>query len=302
MSDWSALPLVCPRCLAPIRCDGVAADCTSCAASYPVRGGVLDLSIGRQGVPAYDPHYFATLEKVEESHFWFVARREVILAALRRAVPDLDQRPLFDIGCGCGGLLAFLGDHGVPLAGACDAYAESLGVVRRRTRAPLLLVDEGRLPPLGPGFAALGLFDVLEHVDDDQALLEHLASLLRPGGVLVLTVPAHPFLFGEMDELARHRRRYTRKGLVLRLRAAGFEVRLASHFMAPLVPLLLATRLLTRLALGDRTRERHSVEFRVVPGINAAMRALLMLERHVLVRRPLPIGSSVVAVAARPGL
>ena len=196
---------------------------------------ILHLLAGSTGAPGYDPHFFETLEKVEDRHFWFLGRRAVILAALRRAVPDLSRRRLFDVGCGTGGLLIHFLRSGLALAGACDVYPESLCVVRRRLQLPLVLVDLGREPPLGPGHDLLGLFDVLEHVDDDVAMLRSLLAGLLPGGVLVLTVPAHPSLFDEMDELAFHRRRYTRRSLRSALEQAGFEVRLLSHFMAPLV-------------------------------------------------------------------
>jgi 2-polyprenyl-3-methyl-5-hydroxy-6-metoxy-1,4-benzoquinol methylase len=257
---------------------------------------------GRIGAPGFDPHYFATLRVVEERHFWFRSRRRVILHALESAVPDLARRALFDIGCGSGGLLEFLDRSGVPLAGACDAYLQSLEMVRRRVGAPLVLVDEGRLPPLGPGQSLLAMFDVLEHVDDDEGTLRFLHSVLEPGGVLVLTVPAHPFLFDEMDELAHHRRRYRRAELRDKLRAAGFEIRRLTHFMAPLVPLLMAARALGRLLPGGRARapERRAAELRVVPGLNAALGLLTAIERvYLRLGGPAPFGSSLLAVAAR---
>src|SRR4029078_9351796 len=117
----------------------------------------------------------------------------------------------------------------IPLAGACDAYLESLRLVRRLVEAPLARVDAGRLPPLAAGQSLIGLFDVLEHIDDDEGTLLFLASVLEPGGYLALTVPANPFLFDEMDELAHHRRRYRRGDLGKKLEAAGFETVLLTH-------------------------------------------------------------------------
>jgi SAM-dependent methyltransferase len=300
---WEDLPLVCPRCRATLAGSAAGADCTGCGATYPADQGILCLTLGRAGAPGYDPHYFKTLERIEGRHFWFVARREIVLDALRRVVPDLDRRRLFDIGCGSGGLLEYLGSCGVAIAGACDAYSESLEIVRRRLPAPLVLVDEGRLPPLGPGHDLLALFDVLEHVDDDRGMLGFLHSALAPGGVVVLTVPAHPVLFDERDELACHRRRYRRGELRAKLEEAGFEVRLLTHFMAPLVPPLLAMRALTRILppSGQQSRERQDLEFRVVPVVNDVLRALLALERRLLRVGSLPFGTSIIAVAARPG-
>jgi SAM-dependent methyltransferase len=297
------LPLVCPRCRAALAASSGGARCEACGAAYPQTDGILRLLAGESGAPAYDPHYFRTLPLVEDRHFWFVARRQVILEALREAVPDWRTRPLFDVGCGSGGLLDFLSRSGVPLSGACDAHVEGLRLARRRLTAPLLLVDEGRLPPLGTGHAMIGLFDVLEHLDDDREALSWIGSILEPGGVLVLTVPAHPFLFDEMDELAHHRRRYVRRELRAKLVSAGFEVVLVRHFMATLVPLLLGVRLLGRWALGrrDAAGDRRDAELRVVPGLNRSMLAVLWLERLCTRWWPPPFGSSIVAVARRPG-
>jgi SAM-dependent methyltransferase len=297
------LSLVCPSCRVLLTVGAGAASCARCDARYPVDRGILRLTLGRAGTPNYDPHYFDTLDRVEARHFWFVARREIVLETLQRSVSDLDQRRLFDIGCGSGGLLEYLSGHGVAVAGACDAYAESLELVRRRVAAPLVLVDEGRLPPLGPGYGLFTLFDVLEHLDDDRGMLRFLHDSLAPGGVLVLTVPAHPFLFDERDELACHRRRYRRRELRRKLEEAGFEVRLLTHFMAPLVPPLLAIRALTGLLPRSwrRSRERQDLEFRVVPVVNGVLRALLGLERRFLRTCSLPFGSSIIGVGARGG-
>jgi SAM-dependent methyltransferase len=294
-----SLSLVCPRCRGPLDRDDRGYRCPACGVAYPERDGVLRVLEGDSGAPGYDPHYFGTLPQVEQKHFWFLHRREVILDALRRHVPDLARRPLLDLGCGSGGLMAYLGPEGVPLAAGCDAYVEGLLLARRRVDVPLVLVDLGRLPPLGPGQAMIGLFDVLEHLDDDRGVLRWLASVLEPGGVLVLTVPAHPFLFDEMDELAHHRRRYRRDELREKLEAAGFEVGVVAHFMGVLLPLLVLVRLLGRL-LPARPRARRDLELRVVPVVNPLLRLLLRIERWVCRRTPLPFGTSLIAIAVRP--
>jgi len=302
MSHWRGLSLVCPRCRGELRARPPGAACRQCDAEYAEQEGVLELVAGRRGAPGFDPHFFSTLREVEDRHFWFVGRRQVVLSALRRAVPDLASRRLFDVGCGSGGLLSFLSRSGVRVAGACDVYPESLRLVRARIDVPLVRVDEGRDPPLGPGHDLLGMFDVLEHIDDDVGALRALREALRPGGALVLTVPAHPSLYDEMDELACHRRRYRRADLRRVIDQAGLEVRLISHFMSPLVPALAVVRWAGRVARFTRERavERREAEFRVIPGLNAAVRGVLALERIVMRLTSLPFGSSIVAVAARP--
>jgi SAM-dependent methyltransferase len=295
-----SLSLVCPRCRAPIEADETGAGCGQCGARYESQDGILHLVAGGLGAAGFDPHYFPTLAAVEKDHYWFVARRRVVLDALERAVPDLAERALFDLGCGSGGLLQYLGESGVRLAGACDVYPESLEIVRRRVEAPLLLVDEGRFPPLGPGYSLVSMFDVLEHIEDDVGTLAHLFSILEPGGVLVLTVPAHPRLYDEMDEIAHHRRRYRRGELRRKLRDAGFEVRRLAHFMAPLVPLVVLRWARRAMSRKGTAFDRRRLELSVVPGLNQAMSAVLAFERPLVRLGGMPFGSSLIAVASRP--
>ncbi len=229
-------------------------------------------------------------------------RREVIMGALRHCAPDWQKRPLFDVGCGSGGLLAYLARAGVAVAGGCDAYALGLGLARQRLGVPFVLVDEGEVPPLASGHPLIGLFDVLEHLDEDLAALRTLLAALCPGGILILTVPAHPWLYDETDALAQHRRRYRRGDLRAKLAAAGFEPLHVRHFMALLVPLLVTARALGRLLPG-RLRDasaRRDAELRVVPLLNPLFLGLLRLEGWASRLFPLPFGTSLIAVARRP--
>lgn len=302
-SKTPELPLACPSCregaLIP---QGSGAICSLGGHVFDEREGILRLVTGRRGAPGFLSHGYARLAAAEETHFWFLARRETIFAALRRFVPDLASRPLLDVGCGAGALLGFFERAGLPVALGCDAHVEGLLIARERTSARLALVDEGWLPPLRMGQRLIGLFDVLEHIDDDQSVLEELLRSLEPGGVLVLTVPAHPFLFDEMDELAHHRRRYTRSGLEQKLQSAGFELRFLTHFMATLVPLLVMARALGRALTGrTRTVERRRIqEFQTIPVLNGLMLALLRAERRLARGWSLPFGTSLLAIAVRP--
>ncbi len=291
----------CPACRGRLAARASSLDCTACGAAYRVDDGIARFAVAGASSPGFDAGYFELLGRVEDEQFWFVSRREVILDGLRRHVPDLADRPLYDVGCGPGGLLAYLAANGVPVAGACDAFFEALVLARRRLDAPFAHVGGNGPPPLAAGQRMIGMFDVLEHLDDDEGTLRWAAGILEPGGILVVTVPAHPFLFDEADVLAFHRRRYRRRELRDRLRRAGFEVRLLTHFMAPLVPMLMVSRPIGRLlrGRGQSVADQRKAELEVVPGFNGVMRALLGLERRALrLARP-PFGTSLLAVAAR---
>jgi SAM-dependent methyltransferase len=291
----------CPRCAAALAAEGTRLACAGCGARFDVDGTVARFAGDAPAAPGYDVAYFDLLSRVEDEHFWFVSRRCVILDALRRHVPDLPRRPLYDVGCGPGGLLAYLARNGVPLLGACDSYREALALARGRVDAPLAHVAGDAPPPLAPGVALLGMFDVLEHIDDDAGTLRWAAGVLEPGGVLVLTVPAHPFLFDDADRLAFHRRRYRKRELRDRLAAAGFEVRLLSHFMAPLVPLMIASRTLGRMRRGRAASlaEQRNAELGVVPVLNGLLRGMLAVDRALGRWVRLPFGTSLIVVAAR---
>jgi SAM-dependent methyltransferase len=291
----------CPACGGRLAPAAAGLACAACGRGYAVEDGVARLGGEPAATPGFDASYFDLLARVEDEQFWFVSRRAVILDALRRHVPDLAERPLYDVGCGPGGLLAHLGRHGVPLAGACDAFAEALALARRRVSVPLAHVGDDGPPPVAPGRRLLGMFDVLEHLDDDAATLRWAAGVLEPGGVLVVTVPAHPFLFDQADVLAFHRRRYRKRELRERLEGAGFDIRLLTHFMAPLVPLVLASRTVGRLRGGRAAsvEEQRRAELGVVPGLNGVLRGVLALERRALGVLSPPFGTSLIAVAAR---
>ena len=292
------LRLACPGCGAGLTPAAEGLRCPACASTLVERDEILGcVTAGAaEARPGYDPHFFPGIDQVEERHFWFRVRRRLIRERLERWVPDLGQRALFDVGCGTGALVAFLERTGVTVAGACDAFEQALRLARTRVSAPLLLVSESQPPPLAAGQSLVAMFDVLEHIDDDRATLRWLASVLAPGGVLVLTVPAHPFLFDDNDRLAHHRRRYTRRELLDKLREAGFAPLRVEHFMAAMV----LPRILGRVAgFGLHKRPGEVSALSVIPVVNDVAYGLLELERRLTRWLRAPFGTSLLAIAVR---
>jgi SAM-dependent methyltransferase len=219
---------------------------------------------------------------VEEDHWWFTGRRAVIVATLRRFVPPAGS--LLDVGCGTGGLTSALSRwwrvEGV------DASTEALSTARRRgLRVHLVALDE----PLPSGYDAVGAFDVLEHVDDDVGFAVRMAAAARPGGWLLLTVPAFRGLWGPMDERAGHRRRYRRSDLVEVMARAGVRRVHATYFNTLLFPVVAVGRLAGFPRAGRELRPPP-------PALNRVLARVFGSEARVAPRWGLPMGASILFV------
>ncbi|MGH9123506.1 MAG: class I SAM-dependent methyltransferase [Acidimicrobiales bacterium] len=211
-----------------------------------------------------DRRVYQQMEAVEDRHWWFLGRRAVIAAVLgdptksrdpavngrlARAVGAGDRAAaggighpmrVLDAGCGSGGNVGLYAGWG-PVLGV-DTEAEALGQARRRGYRGVAVASLAALPFADDVFDLVAATDVVEHVADDAEALRELLRVTRPGGHLVLTVPAYRWLWSDSDVQLGHFRRYTRSQLVGRCRAAGAEVTRASYFNTTLLPAIAAAR------------------------------------------------------------
>jgi SAM-dependent methyltransferase len=187
-----------------------------------------------------------------------------------------------------------------------DLFAEGLAFARTRTSCPLV---RGNLEQSGFGvpFDVIGAFDVVEHLSDDLQVFRSLRSMLRPDGVLLLTVPAHQSLWSYFDEASHHCRRYEPAELRSKLNWCGYEIEFLSQFMASIYPLVWLVRRFrsARHRLGGSNsaksdRELSIEELRIVPIVNGLLTFLLTQEaRLIKSRRGLPFGTSIIVAARR---
>lgn len=228
---------------------------------------------------------------LEENHWWYRARREIILAQLRRQFADRPAKDLriLDIGCGAGTILRRLKELGTAVG--LDANEAAARTARERAGCQVYVgyLPDGLPEGLDP-FHAVGLFDVIEHLDDDVACLRAAREVVADDGVLVVTVPALPWLFGIHDEYNEHRRRYTAGSLRRALREAGFGRVRVSYFNFLLSPMLVP-------AILWRNMRRSGHNFEVRTALDPLLEHVFGLEKHVVSRLPLPFGLSLIAVA-----
>jgi SAM-dependent methyltransferase len=174
----------------------------------------------------FDPSAFDRLAAAEPGHFWFEERRTLLLWALRHYFPA--ARNFCEVGCGTGFFLAGLAQcrPELRLTGV-DYYSEALAHARHRLPGVTLELGDILKADRSGSFDVVGCFDVLEHIPDDINALAALATRLRPGGGLLLTVPQHPSLWSVADEIGHHQRRYRREELVRKVHTAGLGNRLS---------------------------------------------------------------------------
>lgn len=240
------------------------------------------------------PELFVQMAAVQQTHWWFVARRQILAAVIARLHLPQAAR-ILEIGCGTGANLAMLRQQGQLCAMEYDAQARDIA-----NALALCPVLAGGLPqpvPFADGtFDLVCLLDVLEHIEDDVAALARVARLLKPGGRVLLTVPAYQWLWSAHDSAHHHFRRYTAAGLRRTAERAGLPVLRAAYFNTLLFPLIAGVRLLGKLL----ARAEHSDAALPSVPVNALLRAIFASERHWVARTGLPFGTSVLAVLGAP--
>ncbi len=231
----------------------------------------------------------------EASYWWFVGRRALIQATL---LPLVNGRraTLLDVGCGTGydlGLFAQqTASYGVDIA------AEALAFCRQRGLQRLTQCWAENLPFREASFDVVTALDVLEHLDDDVAALREWHRICRPGGHLLLFVPALPLLWSGEDYVSRHRRRYLRRQLAKRVQKAGFSLRRLTYANCLLLPGVVATILCNRLFRPHTLRESN---LQPLPGwLNRLLAAIFVWEARWLARFDAPLGSSLFCLAQKP--
>lgn len=197
-------------------------------------------------------------------------------------------------------MLAHLAAYGT--AQGVDVDEEAIGYCRDRGLTDVRLGEAQHLPFDNSSFDLVTALDVVEHLDDDAAALREAWRVLRPGGHILVTVPAYPFLWGDQDEVNMHKRRYVAPELRAALEAAGFEIVRLSYMNAVLFPPIAAARLFRRLEHRLRPKLAAESDFRYpAPGpVNGVLSAVFGAEGAIIRRADIPFGVSLLALGRKP--
>jgi SAM-dependent methyltransferase len=248
----------------------------------------------------FNPKFFQLMAEVEPGNFWFVSRNRILGDALRKHVAPPSK--VLEIGCGTGFVLS--GVRSVfPAAelNASDIYTEGLGYAAKRVPDAFLFQMDAQRIPFRDEFDLIGAFDVIEHIEDDGAVLEQLFQACKAGGSVVLTVPQHRWLWSRMDDFAHHKRRYTRGELVQKLERAGFRIGYATSFISLLLPLMLATRLLRKPGGTEMEDQMDAAGLNISKLTNAVLSMVMAVERGLIrIGLRMPLGGSLLVIARKP--
>jgi SAM-dependent methyltransferase len=246
----------------------------------------------------FKAHYFKELAELEAGNFWFRHRNKLILWALDKHSQGL--RSFLEIGCGTGFVISAVSKHfpEVKLTGS-EYLEEGLLYARQRVPDAEFMQMDARNIPYESEFDVIGAFDVLEHIKEDEIVLQQMYKALKPGGIVVITVPQHRWLWSAVDEYACHVRRYGSNELYKKAYKAGFEIIQSTSFISVLLPAMYLSRLLQSNKIDMKMDDVSGL--RINPILNKIFEWFLGLELLLIrVSISLPIGGSRLLVAQRP--
>jgi SAM-dependent methyltransferase len=237
-----------------------------------------------------DPEYARSYRELYERHWWWRAREDLLVETLRGLYGGRCNLKILDVGCGSGLFFSRLSEFGTAVGVEPDPL---LAEADTRHRDRIHAGDLSTLPA-GDAFDLILLLDVLEHIDAPETDLARAFSILKSGGLALVTVPAFQLLWSSHDEINHHKRRYTASSLTDLIRGAGGHVHWVRYFFHWTFPAKLCIRLLEKLGVGGGSE-------RVPPhNVNRALYTISRLEQRAVGPLHLPFGTSVMAVCS-PG-
>lgn len=281
-TNYPSSTIECPSCnTLPDKCD----DFPAYASSFATEAG------------GFKATFFNDLAKLEDENFWFRSRNRLIIWGLGKYCPKF--RSFLEIGCGTGYVLSGI-HNAFPEAEIHGSEIFTAGLVFAAARIPksqLMQMDARQIPYVNE-FDAIGAFDVLEHIEEDTQVLMQMHQALKPSGVMLLTVPQHPWLWSAIDDYACHVRRYSSKELHNKVENAGFEILRSTSFVSLLLPAMWVSRLTKR---NPAVKFDATTELKINPMLNRLFEIFLAFELFMIKAGiNFPLGGSRFLLARKP--
>lgn len=236
---------------------------------------------------------------LEKDYWFFVSRRKIAFSVLDKPLRHKKDLHILDVGTGTGVMTESLRKYG--RVTGVDNSEEAINYCRKRGIFDIKQASAEKLPFENGTFDFVCAMDLLEHADSDKDVLKEFYRVLKPGGLMFVTVPAHRFLWTAHDEINLHKRRYSSYRLKTAIETSGFNIERFTYFNSILFPFVAGIKIVRRLCCG-KTSSGAKSDFIVVPRlINRVLEAIFSSEMFLLKMVNLPYGISLMCLADKPG-
>ncbi len=243
---------------------------------------------------------YQKLYEREIFHFWHVGRQEILGEALMRHLRSRVANKILDIGCGTGGNIFLLEKLGVVTG--LDISEEALRLSKTRGFTNLILADATKMPfQNNANFDLVVCLDALEHIVADEKVIGEAFRVLNVGGLFLVTVPAHAWMWSPHDEALHHVRRYSKKEILSKLELGGFEIVEQSYFIMPALPINLFRKCWDSL-FNKKVTKKKAYDMIFPHFLNYILLSMLRFEKFLLRYISLPFGTSIMVVARKPAV
>lgn len=244
---------------------------------------------------------FGNLFRLEERNFWFRARNRILQMLVKKNLNEDKKTTYLEIGCGTGYVLSGLNKlNNLTLIGS-EIYIEGLKYAKKRLpEVDFIQLDAANIP-FNNELDAIGAFDVLEHITEDELVMENVFKALKKDGLFFITVPQYMFMWSSADEIACHKRRYSKKEIINKLEKAGFSIKFLSSFVFSLFPLMVISRFIKgKDKSNQKTGSKEYNELNLNPIINKIFEYILYIDVFLIrIGIKLPFGGSLVVIGKK---
>ena len=240
-----------------------------------------------------DSDLYKELYKVENRHWWHQHKRALIHQLIRRFAV---KGKVLDLGAGTGKMLIELKTKGWQVAGLDNELEAIKWSKKRKIQIKLWDIESRKFPFKANQFEAVLMLDVLEHLVNERRVLNEIKRVLKPKGVVIITVPAYQWLFSYWDKKLGHQRRYTIDLLKKKILSTDLEIKFLSYFCSLFLPGAVIVRIIKKL-LGKKSQATS--DFQTTPLAFFSIPLLKLyasLERRLLKYFNLPFGLSIIGV------
>lgn len=251
----------------------------------------------------YPDSGFDLTDECADSSFWVSSRNRLFTSIVKKNMSSKGKTRLLEIGCGTGNFIReIVQDDNLEITGS-EIYIKGLKYAKENIPGVEFVQFDVTQGKIDKRFQIIAAFDVIEHIENDAAALLNINQMLETNGVLIISVPQHMFLWSRLDEIVKHKRRYSRGELIEKLKANGFDICFSTSFLFFLFPLMLISRLFDKGKGRDGSRSnKQALQKRVQfsGSLNAIFNLLMRIDEGLIkMGISLPVGGTLVVVAKK---